>query len=304
MSAPCEPDCGRIRPGGFAFVRRTHLTISAAALSWVLVCLPVHGQVTTIAHRGASGHAPEHTLAAYERALEMGADYIEQDLQMTSDGTLVVLHDDELDRTARGPAAYCTGRVIDRTLNEIRECEISSWWTSSVGGEPISGSPERIPTLDDVLVRFGERARFYIETKQPSEAPGMEQALLEALDRHGLRPTSRGDRRVLIQSFDPESLQTLAELDPGLPLVQLMGRLPDGDLDAAMARIAGYAIGVGPSRRLVDESFMAAAQRHGLIVHPYTVNSAQDMERLIDLGVDGMFTNWPDRLRALLTREP
>ncbi len=289
-----------------------------------------------IAHRGASGYAPEHTLAAYDLALEMGADFIEQDLQMTRDGVLVVLHDDTLDRTARGPADDCTGVVREKSYAQLQRCDVSSWWQdgasaraaagtsadASVPGAPadlaaptpapvVSVAPatavdaviERIPTLGAVLARYGETARYYIETKQPEEAPGMEEALLRTLEEHDLLPRSRADRRVLVQSFSRSSLETIHALNSEVPLIQLIGgeETPE-DLDEGLGAIAGYAVGIGPSWRDVTAELVAAAHRHGLIVHPYTVNEEADMERLIGLGVDGIFTNYPDRLVGVLSR--
>src|SRR5690606_21915603 len=112
---------------------------------------------------------------------------IEQDLQMTADGVLLVLHDATLDRTARGPAAVCTGPVIERTLAEVRECDFGSWFNEA---RPESANEAFVglhaPTLDEVFARYGDRVRYYIETKNPEEAPGMEEALLALLRRHGL----------------------------------------------------------------------------------------------------------------------
>src|SRR5262245_27696218 len=113
-------------------------------------------QPLAIAHRGASGYAPEHTFAAYDRALELHADYIEQDLQMTKDGVLVALHDPSLDRTARGDAANCKGLVIDKTLAQIKTCDFGGWFNEAFANQ-------RIPTLEEVFQRYGKRARYYIE---------------------------------------------------------------------------------------------------------------------------------------------
>ncbi|CAN5758235.1 glycerophosphodiester phosphodiesterase [soil metagenome] len=244
-----------------------------------------------IGHRGASGYAPEHTFASWDLALELGADFLEQDLQMTKDGVLVVLHDDTLDRTTGG---VCTGRVIDHTLAELRDCDVGSWFGPAF-------STQRIATLDEVLDRYADRSSFYIETKNPDEAPGMEEALLELLDRHDLRTAAASEWRVLIQSFSERSLRKVHALDPTLPLIQLRHarsstpRTIQGDLVA----ISEYAVGVGPSWKDVDAKLVAAAERHCLSIHPYTVNDADVMTRMIEAGVHGMFTDVPDTLLAL-----
>lgn len=256
-----------------------------------------------IAHRGASWDAPEHTFAAWDLALAQGADWIEQDLQMTSDGALVVMHDDSLDRTARGPATLCRGLVRERTSAELGACEVGSWFNAEhpERANAVYAS-ERIPTLDSVLTRYAGRARFYIETKSPEAAPGMEEALLALLRRHRLAGRA-GQGRVLLQSFSAASLKRLHELDANLHLVQLIDEaIPPDSLDVALASIAQYAVGVGPSRRIVSAPFVDAAHRAGLVVHPYTVNDAAVMDYLLGLGVDGMFTDRPALLRERLRR--
>lgn len=250
---------------------------------------------TVIAHRGASGYAPEHTTLAYDLAIEMGAHFIEPDLQMTQDGVLIVLHDDTLDRTARGPAADCTGAVNEKLLEQLRSCEVSSWW----GGHGPDDKLEQILTLDDVLARYGHSTRYLIETKRPDDAPGMEEALLRQLSDHGLRPTSRSDHRVIVQSFSRASLEKMSRLDPNMPLLQLVGS--DRTLDDLEA-VAGYAVGIGPAWSDVTPELVAEAHRHGLLVYPYTVNGEADMKAMIDIGVDGVFSNYPDRLLRLLSQ--
>ena len=115
-----------------------------------------------IAHRGASAYAPEHTFASWDRALELGADFIELDLQMTRDGELVVLHDEELDRTARGSQQECTGLVRERTLQQIQRCDVGGWFNAQ---HPDRARDEfvglAIPTLRQVLERYGLGTRYY-----------------------------------------------------------------------------------------------------------------------------------------------
>src|SRR5215210_3526785 len=149
---------------------------------------PPGEQVLNIGHRGASGEAPEHTIAAYDLAIREGADYIEQDLQLTRDGVLVVLHDETLDRTARGPAQNCTGRVDAKTLAQLKTCDVGTWFNEAF---PDRARPEyvglQIPTLEEVFQRYGKRINYYIETKSPETADRMEERLLALLDRYGLR---------------------------------------------------------------------------------------------------------------------
>ena len=258
------------------------------------------GQLLIIAHRGASGYAPEHTFAAWDLALAQGADYLEQDLQLTRDGMLVVMHDETVDRTARAPGCRCTGPVGAHTLAELRDIDVGSWFNEA---RPELARPEYapqpLPTLDEVLRRYSDRASFYIETKQPESAPGMEEALLALLRRHDLLDGAERAWRVIVQSFSEASLRLLHGLQPGLPLVQLIEVEEATSATAGrLASIASYAVGIGPDQSRVDPGLVRAAHDRCLAVHPYTVNDAGEQERLLAAGVDGLFTDFPDRLVA------
>lgn len=239
--------------------------------------------IVNIAHRGASGYQPEHTFAAYDQALEMGADYIEQDLQQTSDGELVVMHDSTLDRTTD-----CSGPVSAITLEQLKQCD--------------AGNGQQVPTLREVFERYGHRVNYYIETKSPEDADRMEERLLALMDEFHLRQPAANRWQVLIQSFSSESLQKIHALDPSLPLIQL-GGTSSAAVRATLPQVATYAVGIGPSMPAVDQALTSAAHALCLDVHPYTVLQTADMQLLIDAGVDGMFTNFPDRLNALLGRD-
>lgn len=266
-------------------------------------CAP-RPDTTVIAHRGASWDAPEHTFAAWDLAMEQGADWLEFDLQRTADSVLVVFHDDSLDRTARGPAADCSGLVRDRTLAQLRTCDVGRWFNEKYPARAKAGfEGARIATLDEVLERYGRRARLYIELKEPASAPGMERQLHEALVRHGLLGDGAGEGRLLVQCFHPEGLTRFHALAPAVPLVQLVSdSVPAAQLDGTLARVAAYAAAIGPNHKLVDARLVEAAHAKGLLVHPYTVNEEARMRALLDLGVDGMFTDRPALLRSLLRR--
>jgi glycerophosphoryl diester phosphodiesterase len=266
---------------------------------------PADAPVLNVGHRGASGYAPEHTIPAYDLALKMGADYIEQDLQMTKDGVLVALHDDTLDRTARGPKRNCTGLVIEKTLAQIKTCDVGSWFNETY---PQYAKPEyvglKIPTLEEIFQRYGRSVNYYIETKNPEAAPGMEEELLRLMDKYGLTQPAAERWQVLIQSFSPASLQKIHALRPSLPLIQLyFGEETGATIGANLDTARTYAVGIGPSKTDVDEALVTAAHDRCLDVHPYTVNEKREMRALISLGVDGMFTNFPDRLDEVLGRD-
>ncbi len=242
-----------------------------------------------VAHRGASGTRPEHTFASYDRAIEMGADYIEQDLQVTSDGILVVLHDGTLNRTARGAAENCTGAVNTKTLAQIKTCSAGQWF----GPEWVD---EKIPTLEEVFQRYGKTVNYYIETKTPAPADHMEEKLLALLDQYDLRNASINNWQVLIQSFSADSLKTVHAMDPRLPLIFL------GNPSLAnIPSYADYAVGLGPSfGASINANWVNTAHASCLDVHPYTINTVANMTAALNAGVDGMFTNFSDVLIGLI----
>ena len=255
-----------------------------------------------VAHRGASGHAPEHTLMAYDLALEMGAEYIEQDVLPTADGVLVCIHDDTLDRTARGPEENCTGRVGDKTLEQLRTCDFGSWFNEAYpdrARDAYVGLP--IPTLEEVFQRYGNGpdVRYYIEIKPNTRLGGsVEQTLLDLLHEYDLHAGAVDHRQVLVQSFIPTSLLTMRALDPDIPLIQLYAV----GATATAALASNYAFGIGPSSSEVSPALVELAHSLGMAVHPYTINGEDDLAAMAAMCVDGLFTNFPDRYRAVLSQ--
>lgn len=144
---------------------------------------PLRTDFLDVAHRGASGLAPEHTFAAYDLALSLGADVIEQDVAMTRDGHLIILHDESLDRTTN-----CSGIPQLMTLAEIKRCDAGSWFNAA---HPSRARPEyvgqKVPTLDEVLTRYGDSVNYYIETKIFEDGGNLERKTIELLRKHGLR---------------------------------------------------------------------------------------------------------------------
>ena len=304
-----------------------------------------------IAHRGASGYLPEHTLAAKALAHEMGADYLEQDVVASRDDELMVLHDIHLDRVTdvaeRFPGrARADGRfyVRDFELGELRELRV--WERMDADGQPVY--PERYPprtgdfrvhTLDEELEfirqlneKAGRNAGIYPEIKKPAwhRAEGVDIAplMLGALRRHGY--TGKDDP-VYVQCFDfAETRRLREELDCPYRLIQLIGDnfWAEADTDYAalrtpsgLAQIARVADGIGPwllhAYRLetidgvpVATDLVRNARELGLSVHPYTFRaddlppgftSFSELVRyfIVDLGVDGLFTDFPDRIIEL-----
>lgn len=258
-----------------------------------------------IAHRGASAYAPEHTFAAYDLAIAQGADYLEQDLQLTADGVLVVFHDLVLDRAARGPAGSCTGLVADKTLAQIEECDVGSWFNEI---HPDQADPAfvglQIPTMDQVVARYGTSVRYYIELKAVAAGMGMEEPLLNLLAEAGLLDTTTTRRPVFVQSFDPDVLRRVHARQPELPLVQLLASTGSAVDEAMLDRAREYAVAIGPASLNTDDALVQAAHDRCLDVHPYTVDAPDEMVRILRAGVDGMFTDKPDVLRTVLEAQP
>ncbi|NNU84654.1 glycerophosphodiester phosphodiesterase [Geobacillus sp. BMUD] len=292
----------------------TTLRRTAALRQWLhvllLLCLPLGLAASTaaqpsvapkpiiIAHRGASGHAPEHTLTSYRLAARMQADYIEVDVRATRGGKLVALHDATLVRTTNAETVYprrSPWQVSDFSIRELKKLDAGAWFAPRFAGE-------RVPTLDEVIQLLkAERveAPLYIETKQP----GIEKAVAHLLQSHHmLRPD-----RVMFQSFSRKSLEALRRLIPrGIPLIQLIdGREAQHWNDQRLRQIASYADGIGLPLSAVTKERVRAAHRRGLIVHVYTVNAPHDLARLCAMGVDGIFTDYPDRpARIAACRRP
>ena len=269
-------------------------SVIAVAVAAALSALPSVAQAQSgpeaaaaplvVAHRGASGTRPEHTFASYDHAIELGADYIEQDLQVTSDGILVDMHDGTLNRTTRGDAANCTGNVNSKTLAQIKTCSAGSWF----GAEYVN---EKVPTLEELFQRYGNTVNYYIETKQPDPADHMEEKLLALLDKYNLRTASINNWQVLIQSFSADSLKTVHAMDPRLPLIFL-----GNPTVANIPSYADYAVGLGPSfGSTINTNWVNTAHANCLDVHPYTINDVATMNAALAAGVDGMFTNFADR---------
>jgi len=232
-----------------------------------------------IAHRGASGHAPENTLAAFERAVELGAGFIETDLRLTRDLQFVALHDEMLERTTNG-----RGPVQEHALADVRKLDAGQWFDRQFRGQ-------RIPTLDEILV-FGRQhdVVFYLEVKYDA-AWGMHHALLAAL-----RNTESTARTVVI-SFDPATLVALRKADSSIMMGLLVNeKRPDIVEESLNAGARQLCL----RSTLVTPDLIERAHKSDLHIIPWTVNSADEMRTMIAAGVDGIMTNFPDRLRAVI----
>lgn len=263
-------------------------------------------RIQVVAHRGASEEAPEHTLAAYKKAIEDGADALECDVRLTADGHLVCVHDRRVNRTSNG-----RGAVSALELADLAALDFGSWkgrdsWKTRDEEPDWEHLPEdredtSVLTLERLLALVadaGRRVELAIETKHPTRWAGqVEERLLLLLKRFGLdAPASAADSPVRVMSFSARSLHRVRAASPTLPTVYLLQflspRLRDGRLPAGV-RIAG------PSIRIVRNhpAYIERLKKAGHQVHVWTVNEPEDVDLCADLGIDAIITNRP---RAVL----
>ncbi|HWD79635.1 MAG TPA: glycerophosphodiester phosphodiesterase family protein [Kribbella sp.] len=252
-----------------------------------------------VAHRGASADDPEHTLAAYKRAIDVGADGLECDVRLTADGHLVCVHDRRIDRTSNGHGVLST-----KSLSELEAYDWGSWKHPA---EPPDLDARRLLTLETLLatVRDADRpVELAIETKHPTRYAGLvERRLIEALDRFGwARPRLGTESPIRVMSFSWLSLRRMRAAAPALRTVLLMDRVPlrfrDGSLPTGVSD-------AGPSLGIVTAhpEYVERAQKHGHQVHVWTVNAEADIRRCRDLGVDVVISDRPDVALRVLAEE-
>ncbi|WP_157899212.1 glycerophosphodiester phosphodiesterase family protein [Luteitalea pratensis] len=276
-----------------------------------------------IAHRGASAYAPEHTRDAYALALSQGADYVEQDLGLTRDRVLVCLHDLSLERTTNVEEVFPDRATVERvgdkdvrrwyvddfTLEEVRRLDAGSWFDAAFKGA-------KVMTFQDAIDLVKGRAGIFPELKGPerlrAKGLSLEDAVVSALERNGLTDaTINGRPAVWLQSFEEQSLRTLARRLPRIPRTFLIGT-PDAAqrwlTPAGLREMRAFVTGIGPARPILEARPAMVAEAHaaGLTVVPWTFRARRgaaaeaatattDMRRFTETyGVDGLFTDNPD----------
>jgi glycerophosphoryl diester phosphodiesterase len=276
---------------------------------------------TVVAHRGASAYAPEHTAAAYKLAIEMGADFVEQDLAVTKDGVLICLHDASLERTTNVeqlfPDRVSTQTIEgttrkawlanDFTLAEIKRLDAGSWFDAKFAGE-------KILTFDEAVALIRGKAGLFPELKTPEIYAGrnvdFEKLVETALDKHSLRgPKADPKTPVILQTFGQSSARKLAQMKIGLPVVLLLDTATGFETAAQVKAWKGIVQGFGPAKNIVlrNPDFVKWAHAEGISVTPYTFRAsdaaksgfkdvAEEMARyLYTFDVDALFTDNPDK---------
>lgn len=238
-----------------------------------------------VAHRGASGSglAPENTLAAFERAIQLGVDAIELDVRATRDGVVVVMHDPAIDRTTNRE-----GPVDELTFAQLRQADAGAWF----GRDFVD---QRVPTLQEVLDLIRHRAVAVVEIKVDWLA---EQVLKVAHDVDVID-------QVVIQSFAPETVRRINAVDPSVPTALLIGNLPTSPARMRARRVAHEVLTTGANilnvwHGALTPPFFEEMRKRGVTVWTWTVDEEAVMRDVIQMGVQGVTTNYPDRLNGVL----
>ncbi len=236
-----------------------------------------------IAHRGASGQYPENSRLAFIKAIEAGADMIEIDCQLTRDGHVVVFHDEQLRRTAGAG-----GPLRSKTLEQLKKLDIGRWRKKSFRGE-------RILTLEEALEVMAGKVDLCLEIKNyPKSLPGIELKILFILSHYDYLD------RTIVSSFDYRCLSRVRELAPEIAIGLILGSAVKQDPIEAARQLAATSLHV--QKNLATREFLAAAWEEGLDVHVWTVNELRDMDAFVSMGVQGVISDFPDRLAKLKLR--
>jgi glycerophosphoryl diester phosphodiesterase len=232
--------------------------------------------VLNIAHRGASGTFPENTLSAFRAAIDAGADMCELDVQLTRDGNVVVIHDDTVERTTDGK-----GEIAELTLEELKRLDAGAKFKGGV----LKG--ERIPTLDEVFSVTSGKCGLNIELK----AGGVEQQVAQIMQARNAFSDS------IVSSFDWEYLKNIQQLHFNIRIALLAEEKP---IDLMTKAVAMRAHAINPRWDMVTPDLCKAAHEKNLKVYTWTVDADARMRALMEAGVDGIMTNYPERLRTVL----
>lgn len=236
-------------------------------------------QVSNVAHRGATAYTPENTIAAFDLAVDMKADYIEIDVQRSKDGELVLIHDTTVDRTTDG-----TGKVGDLTLEQLRSLDAGSWKGEQFAGEPI-------PTFEEILDHYHGKIGILIELKAPELYPGIEEQVAAALIERNLHKPQ--NEKIIIQSFNFESIKKMDQLLPKVPIGVLTSNRADTTLEA-LQEFSTYADWFNPSYGIVTEELVNQVHSLGMQIGSWTVRSQEAADFLFEMGVDAIISDYPD----------
>jgi glycerophosphoryl diester phosphodiesterase len=258
------------------------------------------GTPTVVAHRGASAYAPENTLAAVDKAAELGIRWVENDVQRTKDGELVVLHDESLQRTTDVEEVFpgrAPWKVKDFTAAEIARLDAGSWFGSRYAGA-------RVPTLEQYVRRVERhRQNLLLELKNPALYPGIERQTLKVLADEGWLDRRHVSGRLVVQSFDADSIRRVHDLKPAVK-TGFLGAPAVSDLP----EYAKFTDQINPSHSTLSAGYVSSVHKltgphdKPLEVFTWTVDDAATARRAAGYDVDGIITNKPDVVRDAVRR--
>lgn len=233
-----------------------------------------------IAHRGAAGYCPENTMASFKKAIELGADFIEIDVQLSRDGMLVVIHDPTLERTTNG-----SGYVRDHDFADLRKLDAGSWFGKNFKNE-------KIPVFEELLENVLPHTGILIELKNPSLYPGIEQKLADAILNKSLHLEK--EPLIMVQSFDTDSVKRFHSLLPSLPAGVLIRHNPRGISDKRLKEFSAFAQFINPKQTMMTRRLKDRIHAHGMDAFTWTVNQQKQIHRFEIMKLDGVTTDYPD----------
>lgn len=242
-----------------------------------------------IGHRGAGGIAPENTLAAFKAGSQSGADFVEIDVQLSSDGVPFIFHDDTPARTTNAEEVFperANAPITSFSWNELQQLDAGSYFSSNFAGQ-------KIPHFDDIPEVLTGNTGVFIEIKSPAQSPGVEQVVADALANDPQWKSLKDAGKIEVLGFDAASNKKFAALAPEVPLQQLTGSVPSA---AVLADYASYADSFGTSYRNLDAAGADRVKEAGLGLGVYTVNSTKAADAALDLGVERLTGDFPQQL--------
>ena len=255
-----------------------------------MIAESIFAQPLIVAHRGASAYAPENTIAGFELAIELGADALELDLRQTKDSVLVALHDSDVDRTTNGK-----GNVKDLTFSELQKLDAGSWFDKEF-------SDQKIPSLQEVIDLLDDSTLIIIELKEGNETYlGIEERVVEIVKQNNIAS------QTILKSFDPNVLERIRSIEPSIPLLYVYAvRIPwlGMIIDRGVTFDSIYDLDVEylqPHRFFLSKSFVDDAHSKGYKIISWGVNSTEAINESLEYGVDGIETDYLDKVLKLIS---
>lgn len=224
-----------------------------------------------IGHRGASGYEPENTIRSFKKAIELGVDIIEFDVHLCKSGEIVVIHDEKVNRTTNGH-----GYIREKTIEELKKLDM--------------GKGEKIPTLGEVLDLVNRRVKINIELKGEKTAKPVYAIIQKYIQKCGWTYDN-----FLISSFDNSQLKEMRELDSKIK-IGIIAQKIRGDLPELAKKLRPYSLNINSKSRFLTKGFVDFWRNQRVKIFVWTVNDKKNIERLKSIGVDGIFSDYPDML--------